>query len=97
MNKRIFLSPPHMSGNEQKYIKEAFDSNYIAPLGPFVNTFEESIKVYTSSKYALATVTATAALHLALRVLGIGKDDIVLASTFTFIGSISAILYQNAT
>jgi len=94
---RLFLSPPHMSGKEQEYISEVFESNYIAPLGVFVNTFEESIKAYTGTSNALALSSATAGLHLALRVLGIGKDDIVLASTFTFIGSVSAILYQGAT
>jgi len=93
---RIFLSPPHMSGKEQQYIDEVFKSNYIAPLGEFVDRFEQSVCVYTGSKYALATNTATAALHLALRVLGVGEDDYVLASTFTFIGSVNAILYQNA-
>ncbi len=95
--KKIFLSPPHMSGKEQQYIAEVFESNYIAPLGAFVERFEKSICDYTGAKYALATNTATAALHLALRVLGIGSGDYVLASTFTFIGSVSAILYQNAT
>jgi len=94
---RIFLSPPHMSGNEQKYIDEVFKSNYIAPLGKFVDRFEKSICDYTGTKYALATNTATSALHLALRVLGVGKNDYILASSFTFIGSINAILYQNAT
>jgi len=94
---RIFLSPPHMSGNEQKYIDEVFKSNYIAPLGKFVDKFEDSIKNYTGTKNALALVSGTAAIHLALRVLGVGKDDIVLASTFTFIGSVAPILYQNAT
>jgi len=93
---RIFLSPPHMSGKEQAYIAEVFESNYIAPLGHFVDRFEESICEYTSSKYALATNTATAALHLALRVLGIERGDYVLASTFTFVGSVNAILYQGA-
>ena len=93
---RIFLSPPHMSGKEQQYIAEVFESNYIAPLGAFVDRFEESIKEYTGTKHALATNTATAALHLALRVLGVGAGDYVLASTFTFIGSVNAILYQNA-
>ena len=93
---RIFLSPPHMSGKEQAYIAEVFESNYIAPLGDFVDRFEESICEYTSSKYALATNTATAALHLALRVLGIERGDYVLASTFTFVGSVNAILYQGA-
>ena len=93
---RIFLSPPHMSGKEQQYINQVFKSNYIAPLGEFVDRFEQSVCAYTGSRYALATNTATAALHLALRVLGVGEDDYVLASSFTFIGSVNAILYQNA-
>ncbi len=94
---RLFLSPPHMSGKEQQYIAEVFESNYIAPLGAFVNKFEESVKEYTGVSTALALSSATAGLHLALRVLGIGKGDVVLASTFTFIGSVNAILYQGAT
>lgn len=93
---RIFLSPPHMSGKEQQYIDEVFKSNYIAPLGAFVDRFEASIQVYTGSTHALALSSATAGLHLALRVLGVGEDDIVLTSSFTFIGSVNAILYQNA-
>jgi len=93
---RIFLSPPHMSGKEQQYISEVFESNYIAPLGAFVNRFEKSIETYTGTTNALALSSATAGLHLALRVLGIEEGDYVLASTFTFIGSVSAILYQNA-
>jgi len=93
---RIFLSSPHMSGKEQAYIAEVFESNYIAPLGQFVNRFEESIEAYTGTSNALALSSATAGLHLALRVLGIGVGDYVLASSFTFIGSVSAILYQNA-
>ena len=96
MNKRLFLSAPHMSGNELKYIEKVFESNYIAPLGEYVNKFEESIKDYTGSPNALAVSSGTAALHLALRVLGIGVGDDVLASTFTFIGSVNAILYQGA-
>ncbi len=96
MNKRIFLSAPHMSGNELKYIENVFKSNYIAPIGEYVDKFEESIKGYTGVKNALAVTNATSALHLALRVLGVGKNDDVLASTFTFIGSVSAILYQDA-
>jgi len=93
---RIFLSPPHMSGKEEQYIAEVFESNYIAPLGAFVNRFEESIKAYTKVPYALALSSATAGLHLALRVLGIGAGDYVLTSSFTFIGSVSPILYQHA-
>lgn len=96
MNKRIFLSAPHMSGNELKYIEKVFESNYIAPLGEYVNKFEESIKSYTGTQNALAVTSGTAAIHLALRVLGIDEGDDVLASTFTFIGSINAILYQGA-
>jgi UDP-N-acetylbacillosamine transaminase len=96
MNKRIFLSAPHMSGNELKYIEKVFDSNYIAPLGEYVNKFEDSIKNYTKAKHALAITSGTAAIHLALRVLGVGSGDDVLASTFTFIGSVNAILYQGA-
>jgi len=96
MSKRIFLSPPHMSGKEQQYIAEVFESNYIAPLGAFVNKFEESIESYTGTSNALALSSATAGLHLALRILGVGEGDFVLASSFTFIGSVSAILYQNA-
>ena len=94
--KPIYLSPPHMTGREQEYIAEVFESNYIAPLGKFVDRFEKSICDYTGSSHALATISGTAAIHLALRVLGIGKDDIVLASSFTFVGSVSPILYQNA-
>jgi len=85
-----------MSGNELKYIEKVFASNYIAPLGEYVNRFEESVKAYTGTPNALAVSSGTAALHLALRILGIGEGDDVLASTFTFIGSVNAILYQGA-
>lgn len=97
MNKRIFLSPPHMGGNELTYIQEAFESNYIAPLGHNVDTFEAQVKAYTGAKYALALTSGTAAIHLALRVLGIKEGDEVMASTFTFIGSIAPILYERCT
>ena len=96
MRDRIFLSAPHMSGNELKYIEKVFESNYIAPLGEYVDRFEESVKEYTGAKNALAVTSGTAAIHLALRVLGIGEGDDILASTFTFIGSVNAILYQKA-
>jgi UDP-N-acetylbacillosamine transaminase len=85
-----------MSGKEQEYIAQAFESNYIAPLGPFVERFEQSVCSYVGIENALAVTSGTAAIHLALRVLGIGQGDDVLASSFTFIGSINAILYQNA-
>ncbi len=96
MQERLFLSAPHMSGNELKYIEKVFESNYIAPLGEYVNKFEESIRNYTGAENALALSSGTAAIHLALRILGVKEGDDVLASTFTFIGSVSAILYQNA-
>ncbi len=92
----IFLSPPHMSGNEQKYIDEVFKSNYIAPVGEFIDRFEESVKKYVNIPNALAVINATSAIHLALRVLGIGKGDKVALSTFTFIGSVTPVLYQGA-
>jgi UDP-N-acetylbacillosamine transaminase len=96
-NEKIFLSPPDMSGKELKYIKKVFKSNYIAPLGEFVDLFEESIKKFTKTKYALALNSGTSAIHLALRVLGVKQGDIVLTSTFTFIGSVAPILYLGAT
>ncbi len=94
---KIFLSPPHMSGKEMEYIGEVFKSNYIAPLGEYVDRFERAVRDFTGAKAALATNSATAAIHLALRVLGVSHGDEVLASTFTFIGSVAPILYQNAT
>ena len=96
MRERLFLSAPHMGGNELKYIEEVFKSNYIAPLGEYVNKFEESIRNYTGTTNALAVSSGTAAIHLALRILGVGEGDDILASTFTFIGSVNAILYQRA-
>ncbi|WP_297192892.1 aminotransferase class V-fold PLP-dependent enzyme [uncultured Campylobacter sp.] len=93
---RYLLSAPHMSGKEQEYIKEVFKSNFIAPLGEFVDKFEDSIKQYTKSKNALALNSGTAALHLALRVSGVKEGDIVLASSFTFIASVAPIRYLKA-
>ena len=95
--KRIYLSPPHMTGNEQSYISNAFQSNMIAPLGPNVDQFEEAIKNYTNVKGAVAVSSGTAALHLALRLLNVGPNDCVFCSTFTFIASANPILYQGAT
>ncbi len=96
MPKEIFLSAPHMSGHEQRYIAEVFKSNYIAPTGTMLTRFETMIKEQTKVPYALAVVNGTSAIHLALRILGIKEGDEVLASTFTFIGSVAPILYQGA-
>ncbi len=93
MKNRVFLSPPHMSGKEIGYIEEVFASNYIAPVGAYIDRFENAIKKYTHTKNAVAVCNATSALHLALRVLGI-KDSQVAVSTFTFIGSVNPLLYE---
>ncbi len=94
---RIFLSPPHMSGNELKYIGEVFESNYIAPLGPMMEKFEASFCKITQSAHALALSSGTAALHLALRYFGVTKGDIVMCSDLTFIGGVSPITFVGAT
>ncbi len=99
MERRIFLSPPHMSeeGYEQKYVKDAFDTNWITSLGENINKFEESLKEYVGSKNALAVASGTAAIHLAFKTLGVKKDDIVFCSTLTFAATINPAVYENAT
>ena len=92
----IFLAPPHMSGLEIKFIEEAFESNYIAPLGPMVDTFEREFSEKTGIPYSLAVSSGTAALHLALLAIGIGPGDEVIASSLTFIGGITPIIFQGA-
>ncbi|WP_373893837.1 DegT/DnrJ/EryC1/StrS family aminotransferase [Virgibacillus sp. CBA3643] len=96
-NKRIFLSSPHMSGNEQKYIQEAFDLNWIAPLGNNVNGLERELAAYNSVKDAAVVASGTAAIHLTLRLLDVGTDDTVFCSSLTFVASANPILYQGAT
>lgn len=96
VQKRIFLSSPHMSGNEQKYINEAFETNWIAPLGPNVDAFEKEIATYTGVNEAAAVSSGTAAIHLALSLLGVDKGDTVFCSTLTFIASANPILYLGA-
>jgi dTDP-4-amino-4,6-dideoxygalactose transaminase len=96
MNKRIYLSPPHMSGAEQEFVSEAFASNMIAPLGPQVDAFEQEFAALTGWKYCLALSSGTAAMHLALRHLGIGPGKEVLASDLTFIGSVSSAVLEGA-
>lgn len=96
IKQRIFLSPPHMGGQELEYVREAFDSNYIAPLGPMVDKFEQAFSNYTGIPHCVALNSGTAALHLAMRHLGVQSGDAVFASTFTFIGSVTPILFQSA-
>lgn len=93
---KIFLSPPHMSGKEMKYIQEAFDSNWIAPLGPNVDAFEKEIASFVGVKGAVAVSSGTAAIHLALVLLGVKRGDTVFCSTLTFVASANPILYQGA-
>ena len=97
MNKRIFLSPPHMGGEEMKYVQEAFESNYIAPLGPQIDAFEREFSKKIGIPYTVALVSGTAAIHLALRGLGVGSGDEVIASSLTFIGSVTPVVFQGAT
>ena len=81
MKNRIFLSPPHIGELEKQFVQEAFESNYIAPLGPQVNEFEKEFSEYTGIGHCLALASGTAAMHLALRELGVGPGDEVIGST----------------
>lgn len=93
-NKRIYLSPPHMSGLEKDYIQEAFASNWIAPLGPHVDTFEQEIAAYAGVGGAVALNSGTAAIHLALKYLGVARGDRVYCSSLTFAASVNPVLYE---
>jgi dTDP-4-amino-4,6-dideoxygalactose transaminase len=93
---RIFLSPPHMSGAEQDYIAEAFESNWIAPLGPNVDAFEREFCAAIGCAHAAALSSGTAALHLALILVGVERGDDVLVPTLTFAASVNPIVYLGA-
>ncbi|WML45818.1 aminotransferase class I/II-fold pyridoxal phosphate-dependent enzyme [Neobacillus sp. PS3-40] len=93
---RILLSPPHLSGNEQRYIDEAFKTNWIAPLGPHVDAFEKEIACYVGASDAAAVSSGTAAIHLALSLLDVKKGDTVFCSSLTFVASANPIIYQGA-
>lgn len=97
MKKRIYLSPPHMSGGELEIVKNAFNSNWIAPVGPDIDAFEKEVCDYTGAKYGVALSSGTAAIHLALIISGVQPGDEVLCSTFTFAGSAFPIIYVGAT
>ncbi|PFZ75138.1 pyridoxal phosphate-dependent aminotransferase [Bacillus toyonensis] len=94
--KRIYLSSPHMSGNEQKYIQNAFDTNWVAPLGPNVDGFERELASFVGVRGGTAVSSGTAAIHLALQLLGIQKGDTVFCSSFTFVASANPIVYLGA-
>lgn len=92
----IYLSPPHMSGKESYYMKQAFESNWIAPLGHHVEAFEQELTRYVGASDAIAVSSGTAAIHLALSLLGVTKGDTVFCSTLTFVASANPISYQGA-
>ena len=98
-NKKIYLASPHMSdeGYEQEYVKEAFDTNWIAPLGNNVNKFEEELANYVGAKHAAALSAGTAAIHMAFKALDVKQGDIVFCSSLTFSATANPITYQNAT
>jgi len=99
MNNKIWLSSPHMGGTEEKYVKEAFDTNWVAPLGPNVNQFETAISEFLSPSityHTAALTSGTAALHLALRMLNLEIGDLVMVQSFTFCGTTNPVTYQGA-
>ena len=97
-NSKIWLSSPHLGGSEQKYVQEAFDTNWVAPLGPNVNGFELDLESYLEESVFVGALSAgTAAIHLGLILLGVSKGDVVLVQTHTHNASVNPILYQGAT
>ncbi len=99
MAEKIWLASPHMSeeGYEKQYVQEAFDTNWVAPLGPNVNGFENELAAKVGTKAASATTTGTAAIHLALKSVGVTTGDIVFCQSLTFSATANPIIYQNAT
>jgi dTDP-4-amino-4,6-dideoxygalactose transaminase len=97
MQSKIWLSSPHMGGTEQKFVNEAFETNWIAPLGPHVNAFELDLASYTNTNFAAALSSGTGALHLALLMLGVGPGDEVICQSMTFSASANPIVYLGAT
>jgi dTDP-4-amino-4,6-dideoxygalactose transaminase len=96
-SKRIYLSSPHLGDWERRFVAEAFDTNWVAPLGPNVDAFEREFCEIVGCKHAAATSSGTAALHLALILAGVGPGDEVLVSSLTFVASVNPIIYQGAT
>jgi pyridoxal phosphate-dependent aminotransferase EpsN len=96
MDKRIYLSPPHLGDHELEYIKDALESNWVAPLGPHVDAFEKEIGEYIGIENTLALSSGTAALHLALKLVDIKPGDTVFCSDLTFVASANVILYEKA-
>lgn len=95
-NRRIYLSSPTMHGDEQRFVMEAFDTNWVAPLGPNVDAFEQEICAYTGAGYAAALDSGTAAIHLAMKLAGVKEGDIVFAPSLTFSATCNPIVYEKA-
>lgn len=95
-NKKIWLSPPHMGGRERELVKEAFDANWIAPVGPHISNFEQELSKLSQNFNIAALSSGTAAIHLALILAGVQKDDNVICSSFTFSASVNPIKYLGA-
>ncbi len=95
INKRIFLSSPTMHDEEQKYIKEAFDTNWVAPLGANVDGFEKEMAEYIGIDYAAACVSGTSALHLAVKLANVKPSDVVFCSDLTFAATVNPVTYEN--
>jgi dTDP-4-amino-4,6-dideoxygalactose transaminase len=93
---RIWLSSPHMGGEEIKFVQEAFDTNWISPVGPHIQKFEDELAHYLGVQHVAALSSGTAAIHLALIILGVQRDDEVICSSFTFAGSCNPIVYVGA-
>jgi dTDP-4-amino-4,6-dideoxygalactose transaminase len=96
MNSKIWLSSPHMGGSEQTFVNEAFENNWIAPLGPNVDGFEADLARYTSTTHAAALSAGTAALHLALIMLNVKAGDEVICQSMTFSATANPIAYLGA-
>lgn len=93
----IPLSVPHLAGNERRYLEECIATNYVSSVGPFVERFEREFADYVGARFAVACVNGTAAIHLGMRLLGVGPGDEVFVPAFTFVASVNPILYQSAT
>jgi len=96
MTKRIYLSPPHLTGRESQFIQETLESNWPSVVGPYLKRFTSALSAYTKIPHISLNSSGTAALHLALSVLDVGREDIVLTSTFTFVASVNPISYLGA-
>ena len=94
---KIWLSSPHMGGEEIKFVQEAFDTNWISPVGPHLTAFENELSTYVGLDHCAALSSGTAAIHLALIILGVQRDDEVICSSFTFSGTCNPVAYQGAT